>query len=85
MVSPDDRWRADFERIGEQQVRDTLNHRFGLTNEQQQQAASRWLSEQSCVRREREEQIYQYVRLTYYAAIAVVFVGVIGIIITLIH
>ena len=81
----DARWRSDFERWGEEQVRDTLNHGHGFTNEEQRQAAIRWLIEQSRTRKQREQRSYQYVRWTFYAAVAAVIVGIIGIVATLKH
>ena len=69
-------WRAEFKRIGETQVRDALN---SITDEPKRQAAIRWLGDEAEARRLREEQTHHYVRWTFFAAVAAVIVGLIGV------
>jgi len=69
-------WRAEFKRIGETQVRDALN---SITDEKKRQAAFRWLGDEAEARRLREEQTHHYVRWTFFAAVAAVIVGLIGV------
>jgi hypothetical protein len=72
-------WRAEFKRIGETQLRDALNSGIGFTDEPKRQAAFRWLGDEAEVQRLREEQTHHYVRWTFFATIAVVIVGLIGV------
>ena len=78
-------WRAEFERLGEFLVYENVKQGAIYNDETNRQAAFRWLSEQATERREREAQTFGYVRFTYYAAIAAVGVGVIGIAVALLH
>jgi hypothetical protein len=75
-------WRAEFKRIGETQVRDALD---SITDEPKRQAAFRWLGDEAAARRLREEQTHHYVRWTFFAAVAAVIVGLIGVGLTLLH
>ena len=72
-------WRAEFERIGETQLRDALNGGVGIADEPKRQAAFRWLGDEAQARRLREEKTYHYVRWTYFAAIAAVIAGLIAV------
>jgi hypothetical protein len=85
-------WRAEFERLGEFLVYENVKQGAIYNDEAKRQAAFRWLSEQAIERREREAQTfkrdtktYEYVRKTYYAAIAAVVVGVIGVAVAFLH
>ena len=75
-------WRAEFKRIGETQVRDALDR---ITDEPKRQAAFRWLDDEAEARRLREEQTHHFVRWTFFAAVAAVIVGLIGVGLTLLH
>ena len=75
-------WRAEFKRIGETQVRDALN---SITDETKRQAAFRWLGDEAEALRRREEQTHHYVRWTFFAAIAAVIVGLVGVGLTLLQ
>ena len=75
-------WRAEFKRIGETQIRDALN---SITDGEKRQAAFRWLGDEAEARRLREEQTHHYVRWTFFAAVAAVIVGLIGVGLTLLH
>lgn len=78
-------WHAEFERLGELQVYDNVKQGAIYNNEAKRQAAFRWLGEVAAARRAREARSYSYVRWTFYAAVAAVIVGVIGIIVTLLR
>jgi hypothetical protein len=77
-------WRAEFEGIGGTQLRDALNGGV-FTDEPKRQAAFRWLGDEAQARRLREEKTHHYVRWTFFAAIAAVIVGLIGVGLTLLH
>jgi hypothetical protein len=77
--------RAEFKRIGETQLREALNSGGGFADEPKRQAAFRWLGDEGEERRLREEKTYHYVRWTFFAAIAVVIVGLIGVGLTFLH
>jgi hypothetical protein len=78
-------WRAEFKRIGETQLRDVLNSGVGFADEPKRQAAFRWLGDEAEARRLREEQTHHYLRWTFFAVIAAVIVGLIGVGLTLLH
>jgi len=78
-------WRAEFKRIGAAQLRDALNSGSGFTDEPKRQAAFRWLGDEAEAQRLREERTHHYVRWTFFAAIAAVIVGLIGIGLTFLH
>ena len=78
-------WRAEFKRIGETQLRDVLNSGVGRADEPNRQPAFRWLGDEAEARRLREEQTHHYLRWTFFAVIAVVIVGLIGVGFTPLH
>jgi hypothetical protein len=78
-------WRAEFERLGEMQVYDNVKQGAIYNDEAKRQAAFRWLGEQAHACRVREVQTYQYARWTFFAAVAAVIVGFIGIAVTLLR
>jgi hypothetical protein len=78
-------WRAEFKRIGAKQLRDALSGGVGIADEPKRQAAFRWLGDEAEEQRLREEKTYHYVRWTFFAAIAVVIVGLIGVGLTFLH
>ncbi len=78
-------WRAEFKRIGETQLREALNSGGGFADEPKRQAAFRRLGDEAQARRLRDEKTYHYVRWTFFAAIAAVIVGLIGVGLTLLH
>jgi hypothetical protein len=66
-------WRAEFDEAGEIEVRDNLS----LDNyEPRRQFAFRWLREQVKANRRREQQMHRYVRLTFWAAVGAVVLGI---------
>jgi hypothetical protein len=74
---------AEFEKLGEQQVTHLVHNT--PTPEPKRQLGFRWLGEQAAARRLREERTYQYVRWTFWAAVAAVIVGIVGVGVTLRH
>ena len=78
-------WRAEFKRIGVAQLRDALNGGSGFTDEPKRQTAFRWLGDEAEAQRLREEQTHHYLRWAFFAAIAAVIVGVIGVGLTFLH
>jgi hypothetical protein len=75
-------WRAEFERTGEVLVRDALN-RGMYSHEPKRQAVFRWLSEEERARKLREQGTYRFAKWTFFAAVAAVFVGILGIVVTI--
>jgi hypothetical protein len=78
-------WRAEFTRIGQTQLRDALNCGVGIADEQKRQAAFRWSGDEAEARRLRREQTHHYIPWAYFAAVAAVIVGLIGVSLTLLH
>ncbi len=76
-------WRAEFERFGEENTRDSL--RTGDFQEAKRQFAYRWLGNRELERTQREARTFQYVRLTLFAAGIGVAVGIVGAIVTLLR
>jgi len=85
MTEQEAEWRTEFERLGEEQVYDNVKQGAIYNNEVKRQAAFRWLGEQTSARRRREERTYQYVRWTFFAAVAAVVIGIVGVAVTLLH
>ena len=81
-MSDVDEWNAEFEKLGVDQVTELV--RNGIIPESKRQAGFRWLGAQALKERARDNKTFEYVQHTYYAAVAAVVVGVIGIVITLI-
>ena len=77
-------WRAEFKRIGEQQLRDALNSGVGIADEPKRQAAFRWLGDEAEERRLREETV-PLCAVDLLAALAAVIVGLIGVGLTFLH
>jgi hypothetical protein len=85
---PDDdetKWRAEFTALGETQLRDSMNRGSLPFSERKRQFAFCWLREQDESRRLREAKIYRYTQRTFWAAVAAVIVGILGVLITLLH
>jgi len=78
-------WRAEFKRIGEEQLLDALHSGSGFTDEPKRQAAFRWLGDEAEARRLREDQTHHYFRWVFIAAIAALIVGLIGVGLTFLH
>jgi hypothetical protein len=71
-------WRAEFERSGAKELRDTLDG-DGFTNELKRQAAFRWLGDEAEAQRLQQEQTYHYVRWTFLVAVAAVIASLIAV------
>jgi hypothetical protein len=76
-------WRAEFERFGEQNTRESLH--AGHFHEAKRQFAYRWLGDKAMERTQREKRTFRYVRYTLIAAVIGVFVGIAGVLVTLFH
>jgi hypothetical protein len=76
------KWRAEFEKYGERAVHDTLYHGPGVFDEPKRLFTIRWLGEQEKDRNDQDRKTRCYVRWTFWAALAAVAVGVIGVAVT---
>jgi hypothetical protein len=82
MLNEEEEWIAEFEAVGESELRDRLYRASGIHPEAKFHTAVRWLREQARARRLREEQLHRYVWWTLCAAVLSVIVGVIGVAVT---
>jgi hypothetical protein len=82
MLNEEEEWIAEFEAVGESELRDRLYRGCGIHPEAKFHTAVRWLREQARARRLREEQLHRYVWWTLCAAVLSVIVGVIGVAVT---
>ncbi|HVI64793.1 MAG TPA: hypothetical protein VM910_19740 [Bradyrhizobium sp.] len=82
MLNEEEEWIAEFEAVGESELRDRLYRGSGIHPEAKFHTAVRWLREQARARRLREEQLHRYVWWTLCAAVLSVIVGVIGVAVT---
>ncbi len=82
MLNEEEEWIAEFEAVGESELRDRLYRGSGIHPEAKFHTAIRWLREQARARRLREEQLHRYVWWTLCAAVLSVIVGVIGVAVT---
>jgi nitrate reductase NapE component len=76
-------WRAEFERIGEEQAYSLIHS--GIIPESKRQFGFRWLGEQAGARKRREAETFRYVKMTLWAAVGAVLVGIIGVAVTWFH
>jgi hypothetical protein len=81
MATPEEeaKWRAEFEAAGETEIRDGLKL---IQHEPKRQFAFRWLREEDRARGLREKETHCYVQWTFWAAVAAVIVGIIGVAVT---
>jgi hypothetical protein len=82
MLNEEEEWIAEFEAVGESELRDRLYRGSGIHPEAKFHTAVRWLREQARARRLREERLHRYVWWTLCAAVLSVIVGVIGVAVT---
>jgi hypothetical protein len=82
MLNEEEEWIAEFEAVGESELRDRLYRGSGIHPEAKFHTAVRWLREQARARRLGEEQLHRYVWWTLCAAVLSVIVGVIGVAVT---
>jgi hypothetical protein len=75
-------WRLEFDALGEQSV--LKNVKQGATyNEAKREAAFRWLSKKAELRGRREARTTELVWLAFFAAMAAISIGTIGLLMTL--
>jgi hypothetical protein len=79
------KWRDEFAKAGATQVRQNLSNAAIYNTEPKRIFARQWLRENECARELREQEIYSYTRRTFWAAVAAVIVGIVGIVATLLH
>jgi hypothetical protein len=79
------KWRAEFEVVGEIQLRDGVTRGVMPFPEAKRQFAFRWLRQQETAKALREKQLYRYAQWTFWAAGGAVFVGIIGVLVTVLH
>ena len=82
MTDEQAKWRIEFEEAGESDVRQNFLNGAIYNSPPKRDFARQWLREQERARELREQQIFSYSRRTYWAAIAAVIVGGIGIVAT---
>ena len=73
-------WRAEFERTHARDAFDNDNVSLG-----DPKAALRWSGDEVEAQRLQEERIHHYVRWTWFGAVAVVIVGLIGVGLSFVH
>ncbi len=78
-------WRAEFKRIGETQLRETLNSDGDFANESQRQSAFRWQGDEAEVQRLQDEHTHHYVRWSFFVVVAAVIAGLIAVGVALLH
>jgi hypothetical protein len=64
------KWRAEFEAVGETQLRDGVTRGTMPFPEPKRQLAFRWLREQENAKVHREQELYRYAQWTFWAAVA---------------
>jgi hypothetical protein len=82
MPNEEEDWIAEFEAVGESELRDRPYRGSGLHPEAKFHTAVRWLREQARARRLQEGQLHRHVWWTLCAAVLSVIVGVIGVAVT---
>jgi hypothetical protein len=78
-------WRVEFQEAGESEVRENLLNAAIYNSPPKRDFAHQWLREQERARVRRDQQIHFYTRHTFWAAVAAVIVGVIGVAVTWLH
>jgi hypothetical protein len=73
-------WRAEFEAVGERAVHDTIY--YGNYPAPKRLLALHWLREKEVERERQEQKARTYVRWTFWAAVAAVVVGILGVLVT---
>jgi hypothetical protein len=79
------KWRAEFQEAGESEVRQNLPNGAIYNSPPKREFARLWLREQERAREVRDQQIQFYTRHTFWAAVAAVIVGGIGVAVTWLH
>jgi hypothetical protein len=75
-------WRTEFEADGERAVHDTIYRGSGIYPDPKRSFALRWLREKEVERERQEQKMHSYVRRTFWAAVAAVIVGIVGVLVT---
>jgi hypothetical protein len=75
-------WRIEFEADGERTVLDTICHGPGIYPDPKRLFALRWLREREVERVRQEQKMNTYVRCTFWAAVAAVVAGIVGVLVT---
>jgi hypothetical protein len=71
-------WRTAFETVGH----DTVLRGHNFFDESKRKFAVRWLREKEIAREAREKAAHWYTKWTFFAAVAAVIVGIIGVLVT---
>jgi hypothetical protein len=74
-------WRTEFEADGERAVHDTIYHGPGIYPDAKRLFALRWLREKEVERERQERKMRSYVRWTFWAAVAAVGAGIVGVLV----
>jgi hypothetical protein len=81
------KWIAEFEMIGETAIRNSLQFNggvgVGIADEPKRQCAFRWLRKKEEDRERREHSAQWYAKWTFWAAVAAVLIGIVGILVTI--
>lgn len=75
-------WRAGFEEAGREAISNFIYRGHDSFGEPKRQYAFRWLREQEKAVLSRDAQLRCYVQWTFWAAVAAVIVGVVGVAVT---
>jgi hypothetical protein len=86
LTEQEKKWSAEFENIGEAALRSGLylggGVGVGISDEPKRQFAFRWLRQKEKDRERRELSTQWYGKLTFWAAVAAVVIGIVGIVVT---
>jgi hypothetical protein len=85
MTNDEVNWRDEFAKVGATKVRENLPEKKAFYSQPKRICALKWLREQECAAQVLEQGISSYTRRTFWAAVAAVIVGIIGIVATLLH
>jgi CheY-like chemotaxis protein len=72
---------SEFEADGERAVHDTIYHGPGIYPDPKRLSALRWLREKEAERERQEQKMRCYVRWTFWAAVAAVVAGIVGVLV----
>jgi hypothetical protein len=75
-------WSTEFEADGERAVLDTICHGPGIYPDPKRLFALRWLREREVERARQEQKMRSYVRCAFWAAVAAVVTGIVGVLVT---
>jgi hypothetical protein len=75
-------WRTEFEADGERAVLDTICHGPGIYPDPKRLFALRWPREREAERARQEQKMNSYARCAFWAAVAAVVTGIVGVLVT---